>query len=47
MDRIGGNRRDLRRWFPAFRFDDHLGQELLARDRSLFYEKIEVGFRAP
>lgn len=41
------NRRDLRRWFPAFRFDDDLGQELLARDRSLFYEKIEVGFRAP
>jgi S-adenosylmethionine-diacylglycerol 3-amino-3-carboxypropyl transferase len=40
------NRRDLRRFFePAFRFDDALGAELLARDRSLFYERIEVGFR--
>ncbi|MFP2925567.1 DUF3419 family protein [Pyxidicoccus sp. 3LG] len=40
------NRRDLRRFFePAFRFDDALGAELLAKDRSLFYERIEVGFR--
>ncbi|ATB50090.1 DUF3419 family protein [Corallococcus macrosporus] len=42
------NRRDLRRFFqPAFTFDDALGAELLARDRSLFYERIEVGFRQP
>ncbi|QDE92523.1 hypothetical protein BHS06_28070 [Myxococcus xanthus] len=42
------NRRDLRRFFqPAFEFDDALGAELLARDRSLFYESIEVGFRVP
>ncbi|WP_407692958.1 DUF3419 family protein [Pyxidicoccus xibeiensis] len=40
------NRRDLRRFFePAFEFDDALGAELLGRDRSLFYERIEVGFR--
>ncbi len=42
------NRRDLRRFFaPAFEFDDALGAALLARDRSLFYERIEVGFRRP
>ena len=42
------NRRDLRRFFePAFQFDDALGAELLARDRSLFYERIEVAFRRP
>ncbi|WP_426754429.1 DUF3419 family protein [Myxococcus sp. Y35] len=42
------NRRDLRRFFtPAFAFDDALGEALLARDRSLFYERIEVGFRQP
>lgn len=41
------NARDVRRFFtPAFSFDDALGDELLARDRSLFYEKIEVAFRA-
>lgn len=40
------NRRDLRRFFaPEFAFDDALGEELLARDRSLFYCRIEVGFR--
>lgn len=40
------NQRDLRRFFePAFAFDDALGAELLAKDRSLFYERIEVGFR--
>ncbi|MCP3162500.1 DUF3419 family protein [Myxococcus qinghaiensis] len=40
------NQRDLRRFFsPAFVFDDALGKELQARDRSLFYERIEVGFR--
>lgn len=40
------NRRDVRRFFGnAFAFDDALGGELLARDRSLFYERIEVGFR--
>ncbi|WP_002634698.1 DUF3419 family protein [Myxococcus hansupus] len=42
------NRRDLRRFFaPAFEFDDALGASLLAQDRSLFYERIEVGFRQP
>lgn len=40
------NRRDLRRFFaPQFTFDDALGRELLEGDRSLFYERIEVGFR--
>lgn len=40
------NRRDLRRFFaPAFVFDDDLGRQLLERDRSLFYERIEVGVR--
>lgn len=40
------NRRDLRRFFqPAFAFSDRLGAELLERDRSLFYERIEVAFR--
>ncbi|MFP2905428.1 DUF3419 domain-containing protein, partial [Pyxidicoccus sp. 3LFB2] len=40
------NQRNLRRFFePAFEFDDALGAELLAKDRSLFYERIEVGFR--
>lgn len=40
------NRRDLRRFFePDFTFDDALGAELGARDRSLFYERIEVAFR--
>jgi len=40
------NQRDLRRFFePAFEFDDALGAALLAKDRSLFYERIEVGFR--
>ncbi len=42
------NRRDLRRFFtPAFAFDDAFGEALLARDRSLFYERIEVAFRRP
>jgi S-adenosylmethionine-diacylglycerol 3-amino-3-carboxypropyl transferase len=40
------NRRDLRRFFaPDFVFDDDLGRALVARDRSLFYERIEVGIR--
>lgn len=40
------NRRNLRGFFePSFRFDDALGRALLRRDRSLFYERIEVGFR--
>jgi S-adenosylmethionine-diacylglycerol 3-amino-3-carboxypropyl transferase len=40
------NRRDLRRFFGEdFSFDDTLGAELTARDRSLFYERIEVGLR--
>jgi S-adenosylmethionine-diacylglycerol 3-amino-3-carboxypropyl transferase len=40
------NRRDVRRFFgDDFFFDEALGAELLRRDRSLFYERIEVGFR--
>ena len=40
------NARDLRPFFaPAFTFDDELGGSLLARDRSLFYQRIEVGLR--
>lgn len=40
------NRRDVRRFFGrAFAFDDALGDDLLSRDRSLFYERIEVAFR--
>ncbi len=40
------NRRDLRAFFaPAFAFDDTLGRELHERDRSLFYERVEVGVR--
>ncbi len=41
------NTRDLRRHFePAFRFDDDLGAQLLAMDRSLFYNRVEVAVRA-
>lgn len=39
------NRRDVTRLLPGFVFDPALGDELLARDRSLFYERILVGFR--
>lgn len=40
------NTRDLRRHFaPAFVFDDALGLALQARDRSLFYNRVEVGRR--
>jgi S-adenosylmethionine-diacylglycerol 3-amino-3-carboxypropyl transferase len=39
------NRREVARFFPGFRFDDALGAALLERDRSLFYERILVGFR--
>jgi S-adenosylmethionine-diacylglycerol 3-amino-3-carboxypropyl transferase len=39
------NRRDLRRHFSAFAFDDGLSEAFLTRDRSLFYQRIEVGFR--
>jgi len=40
------NGRDLRRFFePDFAFDDALGEELRVRDRSLFYERIEVAVR--
>jgi S-adenosylmethionine-diacylglycerol 3-amino-3-carboxypropyl transferase len=40
------NTRPLRAIFsPAFRFDDRLSHELLARDRSLFYNRIEVARR--
>lgn len=41
------NRRPLRRFFaPAFRFDAALGRELLAADRSFFYERILVAVRS-
>jgi S-adenosylmethionine-diacylglycerol 3-amino-3-carboxypropyl transferase len=40
------NRRDLRAFFePEFVFDEGLASSLLASDRSLFYERIEVGIR--
>lgn len=40
------NARDLRPFFePAFAFDDALGASLLERDRSLFYNRIEVAVR--
>ena len=39
------NRRELARFFPGFHFDDALGAQLTQRDRSLFYERIVVGFR--
>ena len=40
------NQRNLRPFFGAeFRFDTGLGQELLSRDRSLFYNRIEVATR--
>lgn len=39
------NRRDLRRFFtPGFTFDDSLSAAFLEQDRSLFYERFEVGF---
>ena len=42
------NRRDVRRLLSdTFAFDGPLGDDLLSRDRSLFYERIEVGFRSP
>ncbi|WP_224241114.1 DUF3419 family protein [Hyalangium gracile] len=38
------NQRPLRRFFePGFVFDDALSASFLARDRSLFYERFEVG----
>lgn len=40
------NQRDLRRFFePHFTFDGSLAQELLEQDRSLFYNRIEIGRR--
>lgn len=41
------NQRELRRFFePAFVFDDALGAAFLDRDRSLFYERFEIGTKA-
>jgi S-adenosylmethionine-diacylglycerol 3-amino-3-carboxypropyl transferase len=41
------NNRDLRPFFgDAFRFDDARGQSLLERERSLFYNRVEVAVRA-
>jgi S-adenosylmethionine-diacylglycerol 3-amino-3-carboxypropyl transferase len=40
------NHRDLRPFFAdAFDFDERLGDELLALDRSLFYDRVVVAFR--
>ena len=40
------NSRDLRAFFsPHFTFEEALSSELLAQDRSLFYNRIEVGVR--
>ena len=40
------NTRDLRRFFgQEFTFEDELANELLARDRSLFYNRIEIARR--
>jgi S-adenosylmethionine-diacylglycerol 3-amino-3-carboxypropyl transferase len=39
------NGRAVRRFFEGFAFDDALGRALLARDRSLFYNRIEVAIR--
>ncbi|MGD0527439.1 MAG: DUF3419 family protein [Polyangiaceae bacterium] len=40
------NRRDVRRFFAeAFDFDDAGSEDRVARDRSLFYERIEVATR--
>lgn len=40
------NTRDLRRFFePDFAFDGSLGEHLQQEDRSLFYNRIEVGVR--
>jgi S-adenosylmethionine-diacylglycerol 3-amino-3-carboxypropyl transferase len=41
------NTRDLRRFFaPAFAFDDARGEAMLQRERSLFYNRVEVAVRA-
>lgn len=41
------NRRNLRHFFaPAFDFDDALSAAFLERDRSLFYERFEVGIHS-
>ncbi len=40
------NQRPLRRFFePTFVFDDALSADFLERDRSLFYERFEIGTR--
>jgi S-adenosylmethionine-diacylglycerol 3-amino-3-carboxypropyl transferase len=39
------NRREVAQLLPGFEWDAALGQDLLSRDRSLFYERILVGFR--
>ena len=42
------NRRDVRRFFAeAFDFDDAGSEDRVTRDRSLFYERIEVAARKP
>jgi len=41
------NRRDVRPFFTGFAFDALAGEDLLSRDRSLFYDRIEVAVRSP
>ncbi len=42
------NDRDVRHFFePHFQFDSDLGAAFLERDRSLFYNRFEIGFRRP
>jgi S-adenosylmethionine-diacylglycerol 3-amino-3-carboxypropyl transferase len=44
--RVLNNARDVRPLLAdAFAFDDELGRAFFERDRSLFYERILVGFR--
>lgn len=43
--RVLNNQRDVRPAFAEFSFDEALGADFFARDRSLFYERFVVGFR--
>jgi S-adenosylmethionine-diacylglycerol 3-amino-3-carboxypropyl transferase len=40
------NRRELRSFFePGFRFDDRLAEKLLLKDRSFFYERLQIAVK--
>lgn len=43
--RVLNNQRDVRPALSEFDFDEALGADFFARDRSLFYERFLVGFR--